>query len=191
MKDIFALYATVIGIGISLIALFMVFGAFFPAWVDNTRRTAEEMPGKAFLLGLVNLLFFGSLALGFWALADNASRFFVLPAFMLSVPLSVALAFGLGGVIRMLGARLFGGQSPLARDALATGALFVACLVPVAGWFGLTGYAAMLGLGSFLLGFFRRSAPAQPDAMPEPAPAPEPAPVEEPKPKPRARAKAG
>ena len=141
--------------GVSLTALMIVLEAFFPRWIGRTRLAIEKQPGASFLLGLVNLIFFGAITLVFFLLARSASPIFLGPALLIDAPLVAATLIGTAGVIAVAGPRLFPGFSGRRRSVYTLWLLMIACLTPLAGWFLLTSFIAMLGFGGFLLGFLR------------------------------------
>lgn len=148
----------VIGAGNLLLVPFVLsFSALFPRRIARTRAIAEQMPGRAFAVGLINLLFFGAVALGFSALADAIGNELPrLPALLIFTILLIALSFGLTAVARLVGERLRPQASDLNRTIVGTLALSLGSTLPLVGWFALLPYAASLGLGAFLLSFIVR-----------------------------------
>ncbi|MBL8046309.1 MAG: hypothetical protein JNL09_07210 [Anaerolineales bacterium] len=151
----------VIILGCVLIVPFVLsFNALFPRRIARTRTIAEQMPGRAFAVGLINLLFFGAVALGFSALADAIGNELPrLPALLIFTILLIALSFGLTAVARLVGERLRPQASDLNRTIVGTLALSLGSTLPVVGWFALLPYAAGLGLGAFILSFIVREKP--------------------------------
>jgi hypothetical protein len=141
--------------GISLIALILVLDAFFPRWIRRTQVAIEKQPGASFLLGLVNMLFFGSMTVFFSLVANYASPIFLGPALLINIPLTAATVIGVVGLVRFAGERLFPEQQDRKRMIYTVSLLFVASLTPVIGWFLLTSYIVVMGFGGFLLGFLR------------------------------------
>jgi hypothetical protein len=150
--------AVVIILGCGLIVPFVLsLNALFPRRVARTRTLAEQMPGRAFAMGLINLLFFGAVALGFSALADAIGNELPrLPALFIFTVLLIALSFGLTALARLVGERLRPQASDLNRTVVGTLALSLGSTLPLVGWFALLPYAASLGLGAFLLSFIVR-----------------------------------
>jgi hypothetical protein len=123
--------------------------------VERTWQAAEGMPGRSCLIGLVNLLFGGALILGSIALAQATGvQIFLFLALILLCLLVLGIIFGLAGVVQLTGLRLFPTHAPLRRSALSTLVVYLACLTPYVGWFGLLVYIGLLGLGAFLIGLF-------------------------------------
>jgi hypothetical protein len=82
------------------------------------------------------------------------------PALAILTLLIVALSFGLGGLVEMLGARLLAERPGPRRTIAATLALSWACNLPFIGWFGPLPLTAARGLGAFMSTFFTQ--PARP-----------------------------
>ena len=156
MPDLIGAFALMVTTGICLIALFNVLGALFPTRIEYIRQAAETAPVQVFFLGLVNFLFFGALILGFLALGENVHRIFLIPALFILSVVSLGLTFGIGGIVQLTGNRLQPDRSPIQRTTWGTAALYLACLTPLIGWFGVTAYLAWSGMGAFILSFFKR-----------------------------------
>ncbi len=144
--------------GSTLVAFFQVVGALFTRTVESSRDALERMPGRAVLLGLVNTIFLGILLAVFIALGQS-TRFplFYLPAVLVAALVFILWAFGLTAISQTLGERLFAERRPFVRNAWGGVVLLLACLTPYIGWFGLTLYASLLGIGGVLIGLFQRA----------------------------------
>jgi hypothetical protein len=155
MNNFPRLALTVILGDLSLIAFVVVVRALFPARAGRTQQIAEGMPGRAFLVGLINFLFFGAIALLFSALADRLGNELPrLPMLVIAAALSVGLSFGLAGVAQLVGERVAAQARAVRQTLWGTLALSLACALPFVGWFLLLPYAGLLGLGAFIIGFF-------------------------------------
>lgn len=141
--------------GICLIAYFSILHALFPARTERTRLIAETSPVRAFFVGLVNFLFFGAICLVAITLGEKVHGIFIFPGLIVLAGLLVALSLGLSSVVQLAGNRLFPEKSPFARTAWGTGVVYLACLTPFVGWFGLFVYVGLLGIGAFILSFFQ------------------------------------
>jgi hypothetical protein len=151
-----------------LVPFVLVLGALFPRRLRRTRQAADLMPGRAFLVGLINALFFSALALALSALADRVGN--DLPrilAILIFAALSLGLSFGLAGVAQLAGERLRPQDGEIRRAVWGTLALSLGCALPFVGWFGLLPYAGCLGLGALIVGFFYQ---ARLDLAPGPQP---------------------
>ena len=150
---------------LSLVAFMTVMRALFPARLAAVRALAGAAPGRAFLVGFVNFVFFGGFALALLALSsrggDGLLRVLLgVPAFFFLAVLAAGLSFGLSGMAQLVGLRLLPESADLRQTIWGALALGLACLLPFLGWFLLLPYAALLGLGAFILGLFSRAGPA-------------------------------
>ncbi len=152
-----------LAVGATTAVLLLVLGALFPDTVADIRRTADAMPGRSLGVGVVNFLFLAALTATFGALSDRGGGPIAgLLAVLFLSALALLVTFGLAGVSSLVGRRLFPEREPRGADARGAGLLSFASLAPFVGWFGLLPYAALLGLGAFLLGrllSWRASAP--------------------------------
>ena len=150
--------ALVIG-SLMVAAFFIVLGALFPARVGRTRAAAAATPGRAFVIGLVNLIFFAAVAAALVALAQwTKVQLFALPALAVAAVLIVACLFGLGGIVELVGERLLPQAAGARRSGLGGLVLGWACALPYVGWFGLLPYVLALGLGALILSFIAPTA---------------------------------
>lgn len=164
MTEALRLIALLVFGNLCLVAFVLALEALFPRRLARTRALADEMPGRAFLAGAVNAVFFGAIILILFAIpSDWLGELPRLPAVGLLGLVSIGLSYGLAGVARLVGGRLRPRDGALRQSFWGTLALSLGSTLPVVGWFGLLPYAACLGLGAFLLSFFVR-------ARPEPAP---------------------
>jgi hypothetical protein len=142
---------------ITLIAFFLAVSLLFPRRVGLSQQAASEMPGRSFVLGLINTLFFTALIFGFMALADRTgAQFLYLPALLLLVFYLIGLSYGLSALVQMTGVRLLPDASPNRQRILGALTLILGCLTPFIGWFGLFVYLCLLGFGGFVLGYFKK-----------------------------------
>jgi hypothetical protein len=146
---------------LALVAFFVVLVALFPRRIGRTQAIAEGMPARSFVVGLVNLIFGAAVVLALLALAQwTGIRLLGVPALAVLALITVAVAFGLGGLVQLIGARMLPERPGLRRTAAATLALGWASTLPFIGWFGLLPLAAAWGTGAFILTFFTQPVPA-------------------------------
>lgn len=161
MTDILRLLLIVLLLTISLAAYFLVVGALFASRVTKTQRVINQMPGRSFLVGLVNFLFFGVIAVILFSVAENAGGaikvILTIPALSITALLTVILSFGFAGMVNMVGERILPEHSSLKKSAWGTVILAFACALPFVGWFLLLPYAGLVGFGAVILGFFQRN----------------------------------
>ena len=150
-------------IGITLVAFFQVLGLLFTRSVEASRDAIERMPGRSFLLGLVNSLFLSVLVMVFAALAGSTRvQILVFPGLLAGLGLAIGLAFGWTAVVQTLGERLLPERKAHVQNFWGGAILILACLTPYIGWFGLTLYVSLLGIGGFLIGLLQRMRRARP-----------------------------
>jgi hypothetical protein len=75
-------------------------------------------------------------------------------AVVLGILAAVVVSLGMTAMVQLTGERLFPQMRPVSRTAAGSAVLFVACLTPYVGWFGLFPYVTLRGLGAFLLGWW-------------------------------------
>jgi hypothetical protein len=163
MDDLFRAVVVIVLGNLVLVPFCLGQDALFPARLARARAAAEQMPGRAFVVGLVNLLFFGTVALGISALADRTgAELLRLPALGIAAGLAVGLSFGLNAVSALAGARLRPQDSALRQKVWGTLILSLGSTLPVLGWFGLLPYIGCLGLGAVIISFIPRAAEPAP-----------------------------
>ena len=160
MNEVLWFVVFVLLLAVALAGFFLVVEALFPARVEKTRSAAQRMMGRSFMVGAVNFLFFGVIALVLFSIGNDASgvvkAIVTTPALFLTGILLIGLSFGLAGMVQFLGERLFPEQAAWKRILWSTLALCLGCAVPVAGWFLLLPYVGLTGFGGFILSFFSK-----------------------------------
>ena len=150
----------VVFVTISLGGFFLTLRALFSLRAAKIQSAIQLMPGRALLIGAVNILFFGVIALVLFGIGNNLFGLIkaipLLPAIFLAGVLTIGLSFGLTGMVQLVGERIFPDTSAWKQTLWGTVVLSFACAVPVAGWFLLLPYAALTGFGAFILSFFSR-----------------------------------
>jgi hypothetical protein len=160
MTDILRLFFIIILLTIGLAAYFLVLHALFANRVTLAQRVINQMPARAFGVGLVNFLFFGVIAMILLSVAENASGaikvILTLPALLITAVLTIILSFGLAGMVSLVGERITPEHSSLKKTVWGTVILAFACALPFVGWFLLLPYVAFIGFGAVILSFFQR-----------------------------------
>jgi len=160
MNDVLRLLLIVTLLTISLAAYFLVIGTLFTSRVDKTQRVINQMPGRAFGVGLVNVLFFGVIAIVLSSVAENAGGFvkgvLTIPALLIIALLTMLLSIGLTGMVNIFSTRIFTDMVPWKRNIWGSAILCFACALPFVGWFLLFPYISFVGVGAVILGFFQR-----------------------------------
>ena len=153
--------------GAAMLALLATVHMLLPRPVEKARAILEGHMGRVFLLGLVNLIFFGVfiVVLGWLAnlIRDNWSGLAAALAGILGLIALVILlalgAFALNGLASLtvlLGTRIGPSKSPMWSDLRGGLLLVLACLTPYIGWFIFTPFVLSLGLGASILALFQR-----------------------------------
>jgi hypothetical protein len=162
MNEILTISLAIIILTLNLIPFFIVFGALFPVRMAKTIESANRLPGRSFVIGLVNFSFFLVLALALFSLSERVDGLLkiilMLPALAIAVILSIMLSLGLGSMAALIGERLAPTQSTWKRMLWGTLLLGLGSSVPLVGWFLLLPYAAWVGMGAFIIGFFQKTA---------------------------------
>jgi hypothetical protein len=161
MKEILTISIAVVILTINLIPFFIAFGVLFPARTAKTVEAATRLPGRSFVVGMINFTFFLVFALALFSLSDRLDGLLktvlILPALVISIILSIMLGAGLGSMAVLVGERLVPAQSLWKRLFWGTLVLGLGSSVPLLGWFLLLPYAAWVGMGAFIIGFFQKN----------------------------------
>ncbi len=141
-----------------LTAYLTVWRALFAERIASLQSIAASTPLRAFVIGLINLTFFGLVALALASIAGRggAAALLWLPALIALVCLIVALSFGLSAFAQTLGERLLPSTRPLRQSLIGALLLIGGSLLPVAGWLVLLPFVACVGVGAFVMGLMRR-----------------------------------
>ncbi len=152
MNETYLLLLVVV-IGFCLVAFFITLEALFGELVEGITRLAEEKPGKAFWVGLVNTVFLIAIAMGLISMGENSvlGLVFGVPGFAIGIFVAAGIIFGLTGMVRLTARRVLPGKEGWVSQASGAGVLILACLLPFIGWFGLFPYLAFRGFGAFIL----------------------------------------
>jgi hypothetical protein len=157
MQEVLRIILIIIAFNIGLVAYFLALRSLFPKRVAKTRSVADLMPGRSFAVGLVNFLFFGTLAFILISLSDKVGDFgkviLFLPAFICLTILGVGFSLGLCGLAELVGERLAPAQTAFRRTLWGTLTLSLGASLPFVGWFLLLPYSGLVGLGAFIVGF--------------------------------------
>ena len=164
MGEIIAAIIIAIMGGVTIVALLVTLTYLLPNRVNRTAHILEAMPGRSFIIGLVNALFFGILA----AVFIQGGDFGGLLALLLMLALLGVSSIGLTGVLQVLRQRVYPQPEPsLLVVNLKTAVLLVAAgLAPLIGWFVLTPVLLIMGLGAAIIVLVQRQpkkAPTPPD----------------------------
>jgi hypothetical protein len=153
---------------VGLPPMLILLTAMAPGYVERARAVMRRRPGRSFLLGLVNFVFFAALSL---LTGMNFAPVAFLGAFALVIVLPLFLLIGLLAAAGLAGERIWAqiASRPgtlLGSLVLGTFALGLTVLVPIFGWLLFLGLT-LTGLGASILALFQRR---QPEGEPQPTP---------------------
>ncbi len=170
MADVLTVTLVLLGLLVTLPALWLFLRALFPAAVERSRSRLESSPGTCFLVGLLPWAVFFLVGLGLLSKGPPALKVL---GFLLFAGGMLVEGVGLAALSALLGDRL-----PSAADAgrpwrgLLRGAVCMelAFLLPFVGWFGVMPLVSIAAVGAALLASFPPAGAAPAEAAP-PAPA--------------------
>ena len=137
-------------------AVLLVVAGFFPRFTEQERLIVEGSPGRALGVGLINLFFLGTIILTLGALGQNVAELFFIPAIALLAVLLAAALFGLAGLARLLGNRLWPAESQARQLAYSSAVLALSSLAPFVGWFGVLPLLIVVSLGLCVMTLVQR-----------------------------------
>jgi len=152
--------------GIAFIALLTAVGLLLPGTVEKSRLKLETSLGKAFLVGLVNLLSglgINALFLAWWQSTQPETVFWLIiwaVLMLLYIVLLLPSIPAMSALAQFLGMRMGESRSPLQRNLHGSLLLVLACLTPYLGWFIFTPAVLCTAVGAGLLALFQRKAVA-------------------------------
>jgi hypothetical protein len=161
MTEILRVTLLVTLLAVAFACYFLVVSAFFNKRVLKTFNVAKQLPARSLGIGFVNFLFFGTIAVVLFAVAEgvgnDAIRLIVLiPSLLLATVLVIFLSIGLSAMVSILGERVFPELSIWQRTFWGTVIFAFASAIPTVGWFLLFPFVALTGFGAVILGFFQR-----------------------------------
>ncbi len=169
MADVYAVFGTLLALGIAFPGLLTAWWLLFPVQVDRARERLDRTPGRSFGMGLIVTGAMSFPVAILLALPSSLAKF--IGAVMIVVVLAIAslgaagLAAAMSGRVRTRSGRI---KSDLSAFLAAALALELAAAFPVIGWFLVIPAAivACLGATSFaLLGWAPQPKPQSlPDA---------------------------
>lgn len=163
MADIFAVFGTLLTLGIALPGLLLTWRLLLPTWVARAQQRLEQTPWQCF--------FGGAIALGIYLIPTLIlfnlpwGGFQLIGAVGVFILLTIT-SIGAAGLAGLMGQRLdnLGINSSSAVGATVRGAvaLELAAVFPLIGWFIFIPITFMMALGAFLfalVGWMPRPAP--------------------------------
>ena len=161
MTEIIRVTLLVTLLAVTFACYFLVVSAFFNKRVLKTLNVAKQLPARSFGIGFVNFLFFGTITVVLFGIADSvgngAIKFIVtIPSLLLATILVILRSLGLSSMVSILGERIFPDLSAWKQSFWGTVILTFASAIPFLGWFLLFPFVALTGFGAVILGFFQR-----------------------------------
>ncbi|WP_420641198.1 hypothetical protein [Candidatus Leptofilum sp.] len=147
----------------TLAALLVLLPALLPGRVARAQQVAKNSPGRSFVIGLVNFLFFGVLI----AIFSQGGELGGLIAAIIFLLLLAVTAVGLSAINQIVQTRLYPKDEGV-KVGLKTAVLLIAGgLVPLLGWFVVAPILLLIGLGAGIIALVRRkTSPAQGTELP-------------------------
>lgn len=160
MDRIFDIALVLLVSGIALIALLGAVAILFPRPVEKTRDILTASFGRSFLLGLVNLLFFGAITALLARFGQQANGILAAILLLLAILLALALLtftlLGLSALTSLVGERIGEGTSSFRRHLRGSLLIVLAGLTPYIGWFAFTPLVLITSLGAGIQAWFRK-----------------------------------
>ena len=165
MTELLGVILLVFASGLTLAALIAAISLLLPELVLRCQVALESAPRRAFLLGLVNLVFFLALA----ALLVQISQAVIpavgavlgLLAVFILAGLVILMALGLSGLVALLRQRMGGAHSALAGTLRAALLLELAVLTPFIGWWVAAPLLLIVSLGAGIMAVLARPRASQ------------------------------
>lgn len=158
MGEFIGFLLATITIAATTVALLVLLPFLIPRHVAQAGHTMQTMPGRSFIIGLVNALFFLVIAAVLAQGGDGGG----LLALLLVLALLALAAVGLAGLVMVLHQRIYpraenaAGMQLLVKTAVL---LVAAALLPILGWFVLAPILLLVGLGAVIMTLVRRAPP--------------------------------
>jgi hypothetical protein len=155
MREFAGLMLALIASSISLVALLALLPFLLPRRVNRARQFIQTTPGRTFIIGLANALFFLVVA----AILSQGGDGGGLLAVVILLGLLALAAVGLAGLVTLLRDRIYpqAADTPGLSLTVKTAVLLtLAALLPFLGWFVVTPLLLVLALGAALAAFVKR-----------------------------------
>ena len=160
MEQLFRVLLIFILLSVTLFGFFTVMNVLFTKRVSRTQNILQQIPGRSFGIGFVNVLFFLPTSLLLLSLGDITTgplkAIILIPALLLLAALLGLASFGLLSIVNIVGERIMPDQTLLKRTFWSTLLLSLACALPFVGWFLLLPYVLIIGVGAVIMGFFQK-----------------------------------
>jgi len=156
MADVYAVFGTLLALGIVFPGMLMAWWLLFPSVVDRAQRRLSETPGRAFALGLAGALVIGLPTMILLALPFGPAK--LIASLLLMATLLLA-SFGAAGLAASMGGRLAekaGWGRPDVKAFLGGAlALELAAAFPLLGWLIVIPFTIVTCLGASLFSLLK------------------------------------
>lgn len=142
-----------LAIEVSLVAYLTFMTVIFGRRVEQAQQIMVSSPWRSFLIGVLNFLFFGAIALALNSVGGEITRLLALVVMTLLI---TVIGIGLAGLVNLTGQRLSPGSERMKMTAWGTVTLSLACALPLLGWFVLLPAVLFVSLGSVIIGLFQK-----------------------------------
>ncbi|MFZ1401420.1 MAG: hypothetical protein WAS33_31230 [Candidatus Promineifilaceae bacterium] len=143
----------------TLAALLVLLPALLPGRVARAQQVAQNSPGRSFVIGLVNVLFFGVVGAIFAQGGDVGG----LIALLILLAIAAVTAVGLSAINQIVQTRLYPREDGV-KVGLKTAVLLIAGgLVPLLGWLVVAPVLLLISLGAGIIALVRRKSSTAPD----------------------------
>lgn len=139
--------------GGTLAALLVVLPSLLPGRVTRAQQIAQTSPGRAFVIGLVNCLFFG-VVMAIFAQGGDVGG---LIAATILLALLTVTAVGLAAINQIVQGRLYPNVGGVKVGLKTAVLLIAAALLPLLGWFVFTPFLLLISLGAGIIALVRRN----------------------------------
>jgi hypothetical protein len=168
MADVYAVFGTLLALGIIFPGMLTAWWLLFPAWVGRAESRLSKTPGRSFGFGLLGAIMVAIPVVILLALPFGPAKF--LGSFLLMASLIIA-SLGASGLAALMASRLVArsGAEAVGLKNFVGGAvaLELAAIFPLLGWLIVIPFTIITCLGASLfalLGWMPR--PTEPDAEP-------------------------
>ncbi|MGB8645893.1 MAG: hypothetical protein WCF84_11700 [Anaerolineae bacterium] len=141
---------------LGLMALVVLCKAIFPGWLGRAQTNVQQHSIRSFIVGLVNLVFFGVISFALLQGPDVVR----LAGLLVTTGLLAAVSFGIAACAQFVGMRIQPDSTSATRSLLlGTLTLELAALVPLVGWILVPLFTVLIGLGAAIIGLVWRGVP--------------------------------
>jgi len=158
MSDVYAVFGTLLALGIAFPGMLTAFWLLFPAAVERSEMRIEAAPWKSFWLGIGFAIGIGIPVGILINVPVGVLQFLGFMVLLLTLGIST---FGAAGIARLMGRRIHdqseGGLSETKSLVMGAIALGLAAVFPIVGWFLVIPASLIISLGSSLFVLFRRT----------------------------------